>query len=192
MTFYFLRVNKIMESKDIKEKITCGCGAVVIKSNLKAHLLTKKHLASTGQLANVVKPVKTTNSKKKAPKEPKVPKVKWQQPDDEEEEESDADLDELDGPELEDDEEGAFEDEVMDVLELLTQKVDNLINQNVISKVKDVLERFNNLELSFKQSHNELVGLVKELNLKTTQLRSAGGEPVSTPPLPQRANEKCQ
>ena len=167
-----------MESKDIKEKFTCGCGAVVIKSNLKAHLLTKKHLASTGQLASIV-------LTKKVPKAPtnskKAPKVKWQEPDEEEDEEED----ELDGPELEDDEEGAFEDEVMDFLELLNQKVDNLINQNVISKVNDVLERFNNLETSFKQSHNELVGLVKELNLKTTQ-------PVSTPPLPQRANEKCQ
>ena len=160
-----------MESKDIKEKITCECGAVVIKSNLKAHLLTKKHLASTGQLASVV-PTKKAPTKKE-PKT-KAPKVKWQE---------DEFEDELDGPEL-DDEEGAFEDEVMDVLELLTQKVDNLINQNVISKVKDVLERFNNLETSFKQSHNELVGLIKELNLKTTQ-------PVSIPHLPQRANEKC-
>lgn len=182
-----------MESKDIKEKITCGCGAVVIKSNLKAHLLTKKHLASTGQLASVV-PTKKAPMKKAPKKEEsakqKTPKVKWQEPDDDEEDEEEEFGDELD--EQGDDEEGAFEDDVMDVLELLTQKVDNLINQNVISKVKDVLERFNNLETSFKQSHNELVGLVKELNLKTTQ-------PVSTPPLahsagvaPQRANEKCQ
>lgn len=178
-----------MESKDTKEKITCGCGAVVIKSNLKAHLTTKKHLASTGQLASVVPKAL------KAPKAPKAPTkaqtkaqkkkdVQWQEPDNEEDD-SQAEDDEFED-ELDDavDDEGAFEDEIFDVLELLSQKVDNLINQNVISKVKDVLERFNNLETSFKQSHNELVGLIKELNSKV--------EPVkSIPPLPQRANEKC-
>jgi len=185
MTFYFLGVNKIMESKDTKEKITCGCGAVVIKSNLKAHLTTKKHLASTGQLASVVPKAL------KAPKAPKAPTkaqtkaqkkkdVQWQEPDNEEDEDDEFE-DELNDAV---DEDGAFEDEIFDVLELLSQKVDNLINQNVISKVKDVLERFNNLETSFKQSHNELVGLIKELNSKV--------EPVkSIPPLPQRANEKC-
>ena len=171
-----------MESK---EKITCGCGAVVIKSNLKAHLTTKKHLASTGQLASVV-PTNSKKAQKKAPKEKaptnskKKKDVQWQEPDNEDDEEFEDELDDA-----VEDEEGAFEDEIFDVLELLTQKVDNLINQNVVNKVKDVLERFNNLETSFKQSHNELVGLIRELNSKV--------EPVkSTPPLPQRANEKCQ
>lgn len=172
-----------MESK---EKITCGCGAVVIKSNLKAHLTTKKHLASTGQLASVVPKAQKKAPKDKAPTKAqtnskKKKDVQWQEPDNEEEDDEEFE-DELDDAV---DDEGAFEDEIFDVLELLTQKVDNLINQNVISKVKDVLERFNNLETSFKQSHNELVGLIRELNSKV--------EPVkSTPPLPQRANEKCQ
>lgn len=178
-----------MESKELKEKITCGCGAVVIKSNLKAHLTTKKHLASTGQLASVVLTKSKKAPKDKAPtnskKAQKKKDVQWQEPDNEEDDsqaEDDEFEDELD--DAVDDEEGAFEDEIFDVLELLTQKMDNLINQNVISKVKDVLERFNNLETSFKQSHNELVGLIKELNSKV--------EPVkSIPPLPQRANEKC-
>jgi hypothetical protein len=171
-----------MESKELKEKITCGCGAVVIKSNLKAHLTTKKHLASTGQLASVVPKAQKKAPKDKAPtKAQKKKDVQWQEPDDNEDDEEFGD--ELD--EQCDEEEGAFEDEIFDVLELLTQKVDNLINQNVVNKVKDVLERFNNLETSFKQSHNELVGLIRELNSKV--------EPVkSTPPLPQRANEKCQ
>jgi hypothetical protein len=180
--------SKNARSEDTKEKITCGCGAVVIKSNLKAHLTTKKHLASTGQLASVV----PTNSKKaptnskKAPKNSKKKKdVQWQEPDNEEDELDEEFEDELDDAVEDEDEEEAFEDEIFDVLELLTQKVDNLINQNVVNKVKDVLERFNNLETSFKQSHNELVGLIRELNSKV--------EPVkSTPPLPQRANEKCQ
>jgi small-conductance mechanosensitive channel len=183
MTFYFLGVNKIMESKELKEKITCGCGAVVIKSNLKAHLTTKKHLASTGQLASVV-PTNSkkapTNSKKAQTNSKKKKDVQWQEPDNEEDDDEEFE-DELDDAV---DEEGAFEDEIFDVLELLTQKVDNLINQNVISKVKDVLERFNNLETSFKQSHNELVGLIRELNSKVEPVRSI-------PPLPQRANEKC-
>lgn len=179
--------SKNARSEELKEKITCGCGAVVIKSNLKAHLTTKKHLASTGQLASVVpkalKAPKAPKAQTKAQtKAPKKKDVQWQEPDNEEDEEDDEFEDELDDAV---DEEGAFEDEIFDVLELLTQKVDNLINQNVISKVKDVLERFNNLETSFKQSHNELVGLIRELNSKV--------EPVkSTPPLPQRANEKCQ
>jgi hypothetical protein len=113
--------------------------------------------------------------------------VQWQEPDGEEE--LDDELDDEFEEELDDavdeQDEGAFEDEILDVLELLTQKMDNLINQNVLSKVKDVLERFNNLETLFKQSHNELVGLIKELNSKV--------EPVkSTPPLLERANEKCQ
>lgn len=172
-----------MESKELKEKITCGCGAVVIKSNLKAHLTTKKHLASTGQLASVV-PTNSkkapTNSKKAQTNSKKKKDVQWQEPDNEEDDDEEFE-DELDDAV---DEEGAFEDEIFDVLELLTQKVDNLINQNVISKVKDVLERFNNLETSFKQSHNELVGLIRELNSKVEPVRSI-------PPLPQRANEKC-
>jgi hypothetical protein len=178
--------SKNARSEDTKEKITCGCGAVVIKSNLKAHLTTKKHLASTGQLASVV-PTNSKKAQKKAPKDKAPTKaqkkkdVQWQEPDNEEDDEEFED--ELD--DAVDDEDGAFEDEIFDVLELLTQKVDNLINQNVVNKVKDVLERFNNLETSFKQSHNELVGLIRELNSKV--------EPVkSTPPLPQRANEKCQ
>ena len=175
MTFYFLGVNKIMESKDTKEKITCGCGAVVIKSNLKAHLTTKKHLASTGQLASVV----PTNSKKAPTNSKKKQEVQWQEPDNEDDEEFEDELDDA-----VDDDDGAFEDEVMDVLEMITQKIDNIINQNLLSKMKDVLERVNSLETSFKQSHNELIAQIRDLSVKVAPVQSI-------PPLPQRANEKC-
>lgn len=177
--------SKNARSEELKEKITCGCGAVVIKSNLKAHLTTKKHLASTGQLASVVpkalKALKAPKAPKAQTKAQKKKEVQWQEPDNENDEEFE---DELDDAVDDEDEDESFEDELFDVLELLTQKVDNLISQNLLGKIKDVLERFNSLETSFKQSHNELLGLVREFNSKVEPGRSI-------PPLPQRANEKC-
>ncbi len=173
--------SKNARSEDTKEKITCGCGAVVIKSNLKAHLTTKKHLASTGQLASVVPKTKSKKeaTESKVPKKQKKQEIQWQEPDNED--------DNVESDEYEqDEEEGAFEDEVMDSLEMITQKIDNFINQDRRT-TKEMYELIESVDTSFKRSHNELIALIKDLSVKMTPVQSV----QSVPPLPQRANEKC-
>ena len=186
-----------MESKkkvtDIKEKMTCECGAVVIKNNLKAHLLTKKHLASTGAHMKPSEPARSRSSKQSPPKGNK--KIKWQEPDDELEHDE-LDDDELEQDELEDEDEleqeGLFEDEVMDILELLTQKVDNLINQNLSCSMKELYKCIEILG----EKHNSILEQLKRIESRMDSLNIGNKQnevpQPPQPPQPQRANEKCQ
>ncbi len=183
--------SKNARSEELKEKITCECGAVVIKNNLKAHLLTKKHLAASGgqvvthrvglqEQAVSKKTNSKTNSKKKQ-------SIKWQEPDNDE---SDDD-DELEQAEDElAQEEGIFEDEVMDVLDLLSQKVDNLINQNLSCSIRELYRAIDILGETSNFKQDNIIELLKRIESKMNSLNIQ--QPPPQPPLPQRANEKCQ
>jgi phage antirepressor YoqD-like protein len=188
--------SKNARSEELKEKITCECGAVVIKNNLKAHLLTKKHLAASGGQV-VTHRVPKVSEKTSGVKEQAVSKktsghkkqsIKWQEPDNDE---SDDD-DELE--QAEEEEEGLFEDEVMDVLDLLNQKVDNLINQNLACSIRELYKAIDILGETSNFKQDNIIEILKRIESKMNslnipqqpqqpQLRSAVGE---------RANEKCQ
>jgi hypothetical protein len=181
--------SKNARSEELKEKITCECGAVVIKNNLKAHLLTKKHLAASGGLKDGVRPKgeqavsKKTNSKTNSKKKQSI---KWQEPD---HDESDDD-DELEQAEDQlEQEEGIFEDEVMDVLDLLSQKVDNLINQNLSCSIRELYRAIDILGETSNFKQDNIIEILKRIESKMNSLNISPQPPQ--PPQPQRANEKC-
>jgi len=94
-------------------KINCGCGSVVLKKNLASHTKTKKHLAVVGNVPPL--PSRESSKFNRAQKSTLA--------DEKEEEDDDEYEDELEHGDESDADQDEFEDEVIEMLECLAERL---------------------------------------------------------------------
>ena len=143
-------------SKTTESKIECpDCHSMILKTNLAAHKKTKRHQNAvnpqpseesvTAQRARE----RLTNSKKKvAVREPSYS-----------EEEDELEQDEDD--QYPEDDDMSFEDEVMAGLELLNNKLDQLLSLDVVTKIKQCMDEINKQSQASHQTTTNLIDHVR-------------------------------
>lgn len=146
----------------MESKIECpDCHSMILKTNLSAHKKTKRHqnavnpqpsdMRSMTEGENVTAQRLKKNLKKKvAVREPSYS---------EEEDELEQDEDDQYPEDVEDD--MSFEDEVMAGLELLNNKLDQLLSLDVVTKVRQCMDEINKQSQASHQTTTNLIDHVR-------------------------------
>ena len=190
-------VKQSNESKKATEsKIECpDCHSMILKTNLSAHKKTKRHQNAvnpqpsddsvTAQQATkrLADSKKKTNSKTNSKKTYGVKQVSVREPsysEEDELEQDDEQDDELDDQypedcvdELEHDD-ISFEDEVMAGLELLNNKLDQLLSLDVVTKVRQCMDEINKQSQASHQITTHLIDNVRTHIIQEVKACNAG------------------
>jgi len=148
---------KATESKKAMEsKIECpDCHSMILKTNLAAHKKTKRHQNAVNPL-----PSEAAQRAKERLKKVTVREPSYSEEDDDIEDEHDDEVDDLEHDDM------PFEDEVMAGLELLNNKLDQILALDMGSELRKSNVKFADLV----KEMNELSRQAKENNQTTTNL----------------------
>ena len=170
-------------SKATESKIECpDCHSMILKTNLSAHKKTKRHQnavnpqpseesVTTQRARERLKTNSKTNSKTSS-----KTKVAVREPSYSEEDELEQDEDDQYPEDEDDDDDMSFEDEVMAGLELLNNKLDQLLSLDVVTKVRQCMDEINKQS---QVSHQTTTNLIDNVRTHIIQEIKAcnGGQP---------------
>ena len=166
-------MSKSNESKIATEsKIECpDCHSMILKTNLSAHKKTKRHQNAVNpqpseESVTAQRAKERLNSKKK---------VAVREPSYSEEDELEQDEDDQ-YPEDDVDDDMSFEDEVMAGLELLNNKLDQLLSLDVVTKVRQCMDEINKQSQASHQTTTNLLDHVRTHIIQEVKACN-GGQP---------------
>lgn len=161
---------KATESKKANEsKIECpDCHSMILKTNLAAHKKTKRH-------QNAVNPQSKENSKG-VPVPTRQRRVREPSCSEEDEEDLEYHHNEQDDVDDLEDDDMSFEDEVMEALELLNNKLDQLLSLDVVTKIKQCMDEINKQSQASHQTTTNLIDHVRTHIIQEVKACN-GGQP---------------
>jgi hypothetical protein len=165
-------MSKNETKKATESKIECpDCHSMILKTNLAAHKKTKRH-------QNAVNPLPSEDSKAAQRAKERLKKVTVRDPSySEEDDDIEDEHDEVDDLEHDDDiEDMTFEDEVMAGLELLNNKLDQILALDMGSELRkcnvkfaDLVKEMNELSRQSKENTQTTTNLLDNIRINVIQ-----------------------